>query len=77
MLNNGEISKKIIIGFIILVLLITAVGLIFDYQDSRNAESDSTTEAVQTISTGSMPADTLEKRAEMRKMTAIVYNHSD
>jgi len=77
MLNNEEIGRKIIIGFLILGLLITTVGLIFEYQDSRNSESESTTEAVQTISTGSMPADTLEERAEMRKMTATVYNHSD
>lgn len=77
MLNNGEIGKKIIIGFLILGLLITTVGLIFDYQDSRNADSENTKEPVQTISTGSMPADTLEERAEMRKMTATVYDHSD
>lgn len=34
--------------------------------------------AEQTISTGSMPADTMEKRGEMRKMTAISnYHHTD
>lgn len=78
MLDNQKISRRIILGFLILGLLALTVGIGFEYQeDNDTRKSSSDEEPVQTISTGSMPADTLEERAEMRKMTATVYNHSD
>lgn len=61
----------------VLVCLLISLGIGFAVTDFNEAEErgENTEYSSNTISTGSMPADTMEERAKMRKLTAMAdYN---
>lgn len=61
----------------VLVCLLISLGIGFAVTDFNEAEErgENTEYSSNTISTGSMPADTMEERAKMRKLTAMTdYN---
>lgn len=69
LITIASLVLSLAVGFTIIDLGETGKNGI-DVSDTGSAE--------QTISTGSMPADTMEDRAEMRKMTATSdYYHAD
>lgn len=57
----------------VLVCLLISLGIGFAVTDFNEAEErgENTEYSSNTISTGSMPADTMEERAKMRKLTAM------
>lgn len=70
------IEKQFKIAVLICLILTLTFGLVVDLDGVEEQSLNGDVEH-NSISTGSMPADTIEERAEMRKMTAMVDYKSE
>ena len=69
------IQRHFKIAILIVLILTLTFGLVIVNVNTTEQQDE---EKYNTIGTGSMPADTMEERAEMRKMTAMAnYNTED